>query len=211
MARKPKTPKFELFNLSVNCFGDHARPIGEVWDYLPAAKGLTLELGCGRAELSLEYARRNPDRNYIGIDLKSDRLYRPALTALEESLRNIAFVQMNIRLLSEVFDEHSVDEIWITFPDPQPRARGEKHRLVNQAFFESYLKVLKSGGIIHFKTDDKPLFEYALEVLETMKIVPSYACHDVHAEDQDHDFPLTDYEKKWMGEGKMIMYLRIDL
>lgn len=209
MARSAKTPKFNIFNSAINCFGERARPTSELWEYLGTPNKTVLELGCGKAELSLAYARENPETTFIGIDLKSDRLYKPAQTALAEKLTNIAFIQMNIRQLHEVFEPESINEIWVTFPDPQPRARGEKHRLVNEYFIKMYMELLKGGGQLHFKTDDKVLFEYALEVLDGLRIVAEDICWDVHSEEHDFNFPLTDYERKWMAEDKAIMYLNL--
>lgn len=209
MARKPKTPKFEFFNKSTNCFGEHARPTSELWDFLDQSKPLVLEIGCGTAELSMSYARQNPDVNYIGLDRKSDRLFKPAGFAIEQHIDNIAFVQTDILLLQELFDPDSVSTIWVTFPDPRPRKGDEKHRLVNKHFMQIYLQLLQSGGSFHFKTDDETLFNYALEVIKDLNLKTVDLCRDVHGGEDEYDFPLTTYEKKWMAEGKKIMYVRI--
>ena len=131
-------------------FGGHEGPI-------------VLELGCGKGEYTLELARRNPDKNYIGVDIKGARLWRGAKTATEEGLCNVAFLRTRIEFITAFFGPDEVSEIWLTFSDPQLRA-SENKRLSSAMFLERYRHFLRPGGIIHLKTDSRFLFEYTRSV-----------------------------------------------
>ena len=148
-------------------FGGHEGPI-------------VLELGCGKGEYSLELARRNPDKNYIGVDIKGARLWRGAKTATEEGLRNVAFLRTRIEFINAFFGPGEVSEIWLTFSDPQLRA-SENKRLSSAMFLERYRAFLRPGGIIHLKTDSRFLFEYtrAVAVVNHLQILAS--CTDLYA------------------------------
>lgn len=172
---------------------------------------LTLELGCGKAELSLELARRHPDINYLGIDIKPDRLARPAQMAKAEGLTNIAFIHLNLITLAEHFDENEVDEIWITFPDPFPKKRQAKHRMTNAAFLKGYREVLKPTGKVQFKTDNLPLFQYSMEVfVQEGNIKFEALTFDLHAnEDLPDDTKIETYfEQRFRAEGFDINYVK---
>ena len=120
---------------------------------------IVLELGCGQGEYTLELARRNPDKNYIGVDIKGARLWRGAKTATEEGLPNVAFLRTRIEFIGAFFGPDEVSEIWLTFSDPQLKASANK-RLSSPIFLERYRRFLKHGGLIHLKTDSRFLFEY---------------------------------------------------
>ena len=124
---------------------------------------IILELGCGKGEYTLELARRNPDKNYIGVDIKGARLWRGAKTATEEGLSNVAFLRTRIEFINAFFAPGEVSEIWLTFSDPQLRA-SENKRLSSAMFLERYRRFLKPGGRIHLKTDSRFLYEYTLAV-----------------------------------------------
>ena len=129
----------------------------------PAAP-LILELGCGKGEYTLELARRNPDRNYVGVDIKGARLWRGAKTATEEGLPNVAFLRTRIEFITAYFAPGEVSEIWLTFSDPQPKS--ENNRLSSPLFLERYRSMLKPGGIVRLKTDSRFLHEYTRAVVE---------------------------------------------
>ena len=124
---------------------------------------IVLELGCGKGEYTLELARRNPDKNYIGVDIKGARLWRGAKTATAEGLRNVAFLRTRIEFITAFFGPGEVSEIWLTFSDPQLRA-SENKRLSSALFLDRYRNFLKPEGIIHLKTDSRFLFEYTRAV-----------------------------------------------
>ena len=127
------------------------------------AGDIILELGCGKGEYTLELARRNPDKNYIGVDIKGARLWRGAKTATEEGLRNVAFLRTRIEFIGAFFGPDEVSEIWLTFSDPQLKSSPNK-RLSSPMFLERYRRFLRPGGRIHLKTDSRFLYEYTFAV-----------------------------------------------
>ncbi|NVJ46414.1 MAG: tRNA (guanosine(46)-N7)-methyltransferase TrmB [Cytophagia bacterium] len=180
-------------------------------DYFPKDQPITLELACGKAHYTTGLAAEFPDRNFIGIDVKGDRLWVGSTIALENNLTNTAFLRAQIEHLDQFFDQNEVSEIWITFPDPRPRKRDMKRRLTSPRFLELYRQVMKPGGIVNFKTDNTQLFEYTLELFEDRKDIELI----------DHTFDLynsplnelhygicTDFERKFKEKGEDIKYLR---
>lgn len=133
---------------------------------------IILELGCGKGEYTLELARRNPDKNYIGVDIKGARLWRGAKTATQEGLRNVAFLRTRIEFITAFFAPGEISEIWLTFSDPQLRA-SENKRLSSAMFLERYRSFLKEDGVIHLKTDSRFLYEYthAVAVVNDLPIL----------------------------------------
>lgn len=172
---------------------------------------LILELGCGKGEYSVNLARAFPEVNFLGIDIKGARFWRGAKTALEENLSNVGFLRSQIELVDNLFDENEVDEIWITFPDPQIKYKRTKHRLTNPDFLQKYKKILRPGGIIHLKTDSEFMHGYTLGLLSGMGELIEYANHDVYG---NHGAPSevteiqTFYEKQYLEEEKKITYIR---
>ena len=127
---------------------------------------IVLELGCGKGEYTLALAERSPKINFIGIDIKGARFWRGAKTALETGLSNVAFLRMQIELIASAFKKHEVDQIWITFPDPQIKYKRTKHRLTNQSFLDLYKDILKPEGLVHLKTDSEFMHGYTLGLLQ---------------------------------------------
>ena len=117
-------------------------------------------MGCGKGEYTLYLSELNPKINYIGIDIKGARIWRGAKTAIEKGIKNVAFVRTQIELISSLFSNGEIDEIWITFPDPQIKYKRSKHRLTNSNFLNMYRKILKSKGLINLKTDSSFLYGY---------------------------------------------------
>ncbi len=135
-------------------------------DFFKNDHPLTLELGCGKGEYTVEMARRYPEKNFIGVDIKGARMWRGLKTAQEESLKNVAFVRTRIELSEYYFGTHEVDELWITFPDPQVKAVRERKRLTSPQFLKRYALCLTMDAIIHLKTDALLLYDYTREVIE---------------------------------------------
>ncbi len=131
---------------------------------------ITLELACGKGEYAVGLGRMYPDRNFIGIDIKGNRIWRGAKTALEEGLGNIAFIRSHIDKITDYFSDGEVSEIWITFPDPQLRASRSKKRLTHPHFLRLYQKILQPGGIVHLKTDSPRLYHFTLTVLNLFEL-----------------------------------------
>lgn len=171
---------------------------------------IVLELACGKGDYTLALARRNRNVNYIGVDRKGARLWRGCKTALEEDLSNAAFLRIAIDSLPQYFAPGEVSEIWVTFPDPQPK--HERRRLVSPRFVDCYRRVLPdTGGLLHLKTDSRFLYQYVLEtaaregwpVLADIEDVYAMSAPALLTEVQ------TFYEKMWLREGRTISYLKI--
>lgn len=171
---------------------------------------LVLELGCGKGEYTLGLARRDPGRNYIGVDIKGARIWRGARTALDEGLQHVAFLRTQIELIDRVFAPGEVSEIWITFPDPQIKYKRTKHRMTNMAFLEKYRTVLGPGGLVHLKTDSAFMHGYTLGVLHASGMEVTYANHDIYHNSGAPEAALeiqTFYEAQFLEQGKPITYL----
>jgi tRNA (guanine-N7-)-methyltransferase len=132
----------------------------------PAIKPLTLELACGRGEYTVGLARLFPAQNYIGLDIKGNRIWKGASIANKEGLQNVAFVRTQIDQITNYFNTNEVAEIWITFPDPQLRLSKAKKRLTHPKFLRLYQQFLQQGGIVHLKTDSPNLYQFTMAVIE---------------------------------------------
>ena len=171
---------------------------------------IVLELGCGKGEYSIGLARRYPNKNFIGIDIKGARFWKGAKYALKENLRNVVFLRTQIELIDLLFAENEISEIWITFPDPQIKYKRTKHRLTNATFLEKYKVILKEKGQIHLKTDSEFMHGYTLGLLQGLGLEIIYANHDVYKNEGSPKEVLdiqTFYEKQYLGKGKPITYL----
>ncbi len=191
--------------------------------YFKNAHPLILELGCGKGEYTIGLAENHPNKNFIGTDLKGNRIWRGAKTALENNQTNVAFLRTRIENIATCFGKNEVDEIWITFPDPQPQKARIKKRLTSPQFIERYKKIAKEKGIIHLKTDNLPLYEYTLEVIKDLNLKLLESTNDLYAllqlsnELELLNFPpetfgiQTFYEKKFSEKGFKICYLRFEI
>lgn len=174
-------------------------------------KPIVLELGCGKGEYSVYLAQEYPEKNFVGIDIKGARFWAGAKQAFEQNIQNVAFLRTQIELVDLAFGENEVDEIWITFPDPQIKYKRSKHRLTHPDFLARYKKILKPGGLVHLKTDSEYLHGYTLGLLQGMDIEVDYAHHDVYnnAYSPKHVTAIqTYYETLFRDQGKSITYLR---
>ena len=173
---------------------------------------IVLELGCGRGEYTIGLARRFPDKNFIGIDIKGARMWHGAKTALEEGMQNVAFLRTNIECIAGFFAPNEVAELWLTFSDPQMKKATK--RLTSTYFMERYRKFLVDGGLIHVKTDSNFLATYTKYMVEKNGLPLLQCTFDLYAE-QDVDSSLTDirtyYEGMWLERGIPIKYLQFQL
>ena len=172
---------------------------------------IVLELGCGKGEYSVYLAKENLNKNFIGIDLKGARFWAGAKESLTLELTNIAFIRAQIELVSDLFSENEIDEIWITFPDPQIKYKRTKHRLTNPQFLAKYKNILKPEGFIHLKTDSEYMHGYTLGLLQGMGIEVAYAHHDLYTNPyapKEASAVQTYYEKIYLEENKPITYLK---
>ena len=131
---------------------------------------ITLELACGKGEYAVGLGKMHPNRNFIGIDIKGNRIWRGATNALEQGLKNVAFIRSLIDKVPDYFNPQEIDEIWITFPDPQLRGSKAKKRLTHPKFLRLYQQILKSGGTIHLKTDSPDLYQFTKLVINLFEL-----------------------------------------
>ena len=174
---------------------------------------IVLELGCGRGEYTVALAKRFPEKNFIGVDIKGARLWRGAKTATEEEMENVAFLRTRIEFIESFFAPDEVDEIWITFPDPQLRKNRIKKRLTSPQFLEMYARFLREGGKIHLKTDSRPLHDYTKQLAELNHLAIEAANADIYGTGfADEVLSIrTTYEQRFLQEGLPITYLRFRL
>ncbi len=174
-------------------------------------KPLVLELACGRGEYSIALARKYPNKNFLGVDVKGARIWKGATIAIEESLKNVAFLRTRIEFIESFIGGKEIDEIWITFPDPFLRKSKANRRLTSHFFLNKYKQILKDDHIIHLKTDSPQLYEFSLE---SLKEYPSaeiiYTSDDIYAEPLENpDLAFkTYYEKMHLEDNRLIKYIR---
>jgi tRNA (guanine-N7-)-methyltransferase len=183
-------------------------------DYFKNNNPIVLELGCGKGEYSVGLAEKYPYKNFIGIDLKGARFWRGAKTAVETGLKNVAFIRTQIELINHIFNENEVNEIWITFPDPQIKYKRTKHRMTNSEFLKLYKKVLKPEGVINLKTDSEFMHGYTLGLLHGEGHEVIYSNHNVYVNEgspEEVTSLQTFYEKQYLEKNKAITYIRFKI
>jgi len=183
-------------------------------DFFRNDNPIVLELGCGKGEYSLALARKYPNKNFIGIDIKGARIWSGAKNALEEQLNNIGFVRTQIELIEYIFAENEISEIWITFPDPQIKYKRTKHRLTNTDFLQRYRKILKKEGLVHLKTDSEFMHGYTLGLLHGEKHQILYANHNIYVNKGAPEIVTsvqTFYEKQYLEINKPITYIQFKI
>jgi tRNA (guanine-N7-)-methyltransferase len=171
---------------------------------------VVLELACGKGEYAVNLARLFARKNFIGVDYKGNRIWRGAKTALEDGVGNVAFLRIQIESLLNYFAPGEVDEIWITFPDPQPQLSREKKRLTSPRFLEKYKVLLKPGGFINLKTDNDALHQYTADKIGELGLNLHVKTEDLyHSAFADEVLSIkTYYEKKYLQDNKNINYLK---
>jgi tRNA (guanine-N7-)-methyltransferase len=218
---KRKLKKFAEVSSFDNCFFlsfEQSREEGLLlkgkWhkDYFKNNNPIVLELGCGKGEYTVGLAKRYPCKNFIGVDIKGNRIWTGAKTAVENKMNNVAFVRTRIDFIESCFADNEVNEIWITFPDPQPQKTRVRKRLTNMMFINRYKKILIEDGIINLKTDNEPFYDYSREVVLENKFELLDFTNDLYADITERDEALTSiktyYEKKFSDMGFKICYLK---
>lgn len=162
-----------------------------------AMKHLTLELACGRGEYAVGLARMFPDQNFLGLDVKGNRIWKGASIAIKDLVKNVAFVRTQIEQVIQYFTKNEVDEIWITFPDPQLRLSKAKKRLTHPQFLRLYQQFLKPGGSVHLKTDSPNLFQFTMAVIKIFGLRLVKYSEDIYHE-QNRD-PRCDIKTYYEG------------
>jgi tRNA (guanine-N7-)-methyltransferase len=213
-----KLEKFADFNSFSNCFWlpyekkDQGLALRGKWrsDYFKNNNPIIVELGCGRGEYTIGLAQKHPEKNFIGVDIKGNRIWTGAKYALDNNLKNVAFIRVMIDFIEHCFAAEEVDEIWITFPDPQPNKPRERKRLTSPRFLNNYFKFLKKDGLIHLKTDSTFFYEYTLDVVKEMKLQLLHATSDLYTYNPAGLAELTEiqtyYEKMFSEKGEKIKY-----
>jgi tRNA (guanine-N7-)-methyltransferase len=172
---------------------------------------ITLELACGRGEYSVGLAKLFSNKNFIGVDIKGERIWKGSTWAVEQNLENVAFLRTQILLIENFFQEAEVDEVWITFPDPRPRKRDIKRRLTSPRYIEIYKKLMKPDGFIRLKTDNTGLYEYTLQEIQSRNDIEDFKFTDdlYQSELRPECFDIkTKYEEEFAAKGEKIKYLR---
>ena len=207
-----------VFQYPFSTFQEHPFTMQGRWreSYFRNDHPIVLELGCGKGEYAVELARNYPDKNFIGVDIKGARLWTGATEALRQGLTNVAFLRTNIEIIDRFFAKDEVQEIWLTFSDPQ--MKNPRKRLTSTYFMERYRRFLTDGGVIHLKTDSQFLFTYTTLMTEHNALPIGFRTEDLY-----HDTASaaavepatltvqTYYEKMWIERGLNIKYIRWQL
>ena len=170
---------------------------------------IVLELGCGKGEYSVGLSKRYTDKNFIGIDIKGARIWKGANDAIKEKIENVAFLRTRIDWIEKCFSEDEVDEIWITFPDPQLKKRRAKKRLTHPLFLDKYAKIMKKNGLIHLKTDSQFLHGFTLGVIASRGNQLHESTHNLYQSKvsiKNSDIK-THYEQIFLDKNIPITYL----
>ena len=202
ITRKRKLYKFALFNNSSICF--------EFNDWNPERTEVdNLEIGAGTGLFSECLALKNPNKKFVAIDVKADRLVKGAQQAESDQLRNIRFLRARADQLLEAFAPHSIKYIWITFPDPYPKKSNAGRRLTHPTFLKIYEELLREDGALYFKTDAKELFDWSLEQLVAEGWQIQRLSFDLHESDLNENYKvMTTYERRFVSEGLKINFVK---
>lgn len=213
---KDKLRKFAEIDTFDNVYQmEEGKPLKGKWaaDHFNNNNPIVLELACGKGEYAVQMARLFPEKNFIGVDLKGNRIWRGARTGVDEGIKNLAFLRIQIEDVMDYFAADEVDEIWITFPDPQPQDSREKKRLTFPGFLAKYKTFLKPEGRINLKTDNDGLYLYTVEVVENLGL-SYYKKTDQLYNSEFYDEVLsikTHYERIYLKHNKNINYIQFSL
>ena len=215
-----------VFQYPYSVVNDVEFPMRGHWheQYFKNTSPIVLELGCGKGEYAVELAKQHPNLNFIGVDIKGARMWTGATLALNEGLKNVAFLRTNIEIIDRFFTKDEVQEIWLTFSDPQ--MKNPRKRLSSTYFLERYRHFLTDGGIIHLKTDSNFLFTYTCALVERNGLPVELKTDDLYGKPENQDIPeeqesnealhaassiQTYYEKMWLERGLSIKYIKFHL
>ncbi len=210
---KDKLRKFAEINTFSNVYQlDQGKALYGQWSakHFNNQQPLVLELACGKGEYTVNLAKLFPEKNFVGIDLKGNRIWRGAKTALEENIVNAGFLRIQIEDLLDYFAEDEVSEIWITFADPQPQISRERKRLTSPFFLDKYRKILQHGGKINLKTDNDGLYAYTKEKIEELGLRTHKDTEHLYQSDLVDDVLSikTHYERIYLKKDKNINYIQ---
>ncbi len=193
--------------------GDHASVRGKWSELFGNDNPITLELACGKGDYCLGLGSRYPDRNFLGLDIKGDRIWKGAMQALDAGLRNVRFLRTRIDHLTNYFAPGEIDEIWITFPDPYLKKSKTRKRLTHPVFLQRYARILQADGLIHLKTDSDRLFNFTLQVIDILNLPIKQQISDLYRlESIPENLDIqTYYEKQHHSAGQTIKYVAFRL
>ena len=179
--------------------------------YFRNSNPLVLELGCGKGEYTIGLAKKYLDSNFVGIDIKGARLWTGSKIATDENMTNVAFIRNKVEFINSFYNKNEVDEIWITFPDPQ--IEKSKKRLTSSRFLNLYSEILKPKGIIHLKTDSILLHKYTLKIIKQNNLELIFSSDDLYNSEYNNDILSirTYYEQKYLDKGIKTTYLKFKL
>ena len=201
--------RFAAIGQFCNVF-EYPENMAEQWAHFFGNRNdIILELACGKGEYTLALAQNNTDKNFVGVDIKGNRMYVGAKKALDNDIKNVAFLRTQIQRIEEYFAPKSVAGIWITFPDPFLRESKAKNRLTHSRFLKYYQAILKDNAVIHLKTDSKPLFDFTMEMISLHKCTVVERIDNVYAHGEP-EFPLsvkTFYEQQHLANHRTIQYI----
>lgn len=217
-----KLEKFAELETMQNCFkflfselGNGFSLRGKWHHHFHNNNPIVVELGCGKGEYTVGLAEADRQKNFIGVDIKGNRIWSGAKLALQKELENVAFLRTRIDFIEHCFSPGEVSEIWITFPDPQPQKTRARKRLTHPLFLNRYAGFLKPGGIIHLKTDSTSLYEFTLEVIADQGHKLHWHTNDLYKQCPSDRRELVEittyYEKLWTAKGENIKYVSFSL
>lgn len=207
MSRRKKHIKIAEVRTFENVFDYKAENVEtSILKYFGNEKPIIIELGCGQADYSINLALNNPNKNFIGIDRKPNRLWNASKNASAMNAKNVVFLISYVEKLEEIFKQIKAEEIWITFPDPYPRNGSLKKRLTNPRFLSIYKNILTENGKVNLKTDDETLYKYTLKIIQEENLKLLFETNDLYAiEEIPFEYTIkTKYEKMHLEEGKKI-------
>ncbi len=211
MAQK-KLQRFAAIKTFANVLEYPENMRGQWGAFFKNTNPVVLELACGRGEYTVGLSKLFPEKNFIGVDIKGNRLYVGAKKCLDQQLTNAAFVRTQIAMLPQYFAAGEISEIWITFPDPQLRTSKAKKRLTHPQFLRLYQQVLSTGGLLHLKTDSPKLYGFTKKVIELYKLIVVEDNDDVYAGDAAEELKIkTHYEALDIAQSRKIYYLKFKL
>lgn len=200
ITRKRKKYKFAKFANAINCFE---------FDEWSQRSVDSLEIGAGTGLFSVELAARYPNKTFVALDVKADRLQKGAYAALERGLDNVFFVRARADQVEELFPSHSVEQVWVTFADPFPRQRSAGRRLTHPNFLSKYVSILRPDGCLLIKHDNPGFFAWSLEQLVAEKWRIDELSFDLHESELPDVYKvMTTYEQRWLGEGRVVSFAR---
>lgn len=209
MARKKQQRLEEVYSLPNVFTCDENSTEKKIVEYLGENNFISLEVGCGHGDYSLDLAKKFPDRNFVALDVRATRVFVGAKIAIEKKIKNVAFLVARADQLPDIFINKKVNEIWIPFPDSLPRRRDASKRLISNNFIDVYKKITAKNNTIHLKTDDKPLFDFAVNNLNRPDVKILKCTENLHDGSQltYEEEVQTLHEKVFLREGRIIKYI----